>query len=397
MLALPRRMLDRPAPLAWARRFNAVHAGDFARDIAMFGRRVVGRHGDIPGFSFARNSTAYAQNRAGQWLEFAAGQMRLTDRGLLAERGGSYTGLVTAPRDLTNAAWTKSNTTAALTQTGFRGDANSASLLTATSNAGTCLQSFTSGSAGRYFSPLVKRVTGTGTIELTLNGGTNWTDVTALINSNSFTQLGIGATLANPNIGFRLGTSGDAIAVDVAQMVAAGTAGVTALITGTGVNDVLTIPWANSGAHTLFVEAERFHGVSSVVGSDFGAALSLNDGSAANQSYISRQNLATATGFATVSSSAKGLLSKGSGASDSPAAPSRFAMAVQTNAGLGAFGGSAANGADVATAAIPATTQISIGHQGGGGAFFQLGYIRKWAIFDRALSVAELNALTATA
>ena len=118
-------------------------------------------------------------------------------------------------RDLTNAVWTKTNVTAAKDQTGIDGVANSASKITATAGNGTCLQAITLASSARYQSAFVKRITGSGTINMTLDAGLTWTPVTV---TASWTRVEIPTqTLANPTVGFQIVTSGDAIAVDVSQ------------------------------------------------------------------------------------------------------------------------------------------------------------------------------------
>jgi hypothetical protein len=120
-------------------------------------------------------------------------------------------------RDLSNASWTKSNVTAAKDQAGIDGVANAASSLTATAANGTVKQSITSASAARRFSVFMKRITGTGNIDLTLDNGTTWTTVSGSINSATFTRVAIGQTVANPTVGIRIVASGDKIAVDMAQ------------------------------------------------------------------------------------------------------------------------------------------------------------------------------------
>ena len=123
------------------------------------------------------------------------------------------TNVVLHNRDLTNVAWTKTNTTAAKDQTGIDGVANSASSLTATAGNGTCLQAITLASSARYQSAFVKRITGSGTINMTMDNGTTWTAVTV---TASWTKVEIPTqTLANPTVGFRIVTSGDAIAIDM--------------------------------------------------------------------------------------------------------------------------------------------------------------------------------------
>jgi len=115
--------------------------------------------------------------------------------------------------DLTNAAWTASNVTTAKTAAGPDGVSNSATTLTATAGNGTVLQSITSASAARITSCWIKRRTGTGTINLTMDNGGTWTAVTV---TSSWTMVEVpSATSTNPIIGVRIVTSGDA--VDVAH------------------------------------------------------------------------------------------------------------------------------------------------------------------------------------
>jgi hypothetical protein len=134
-------------------------------------------------------------------------------RGLLLEPGRTNAAL--RAQDFTQAAWVKTNITAARDVVDLRGLANSASRLTATANNATALQSITAASATRVTSFYLRRITGTGTVEITQNGGTNWTAVTL---SGDWQRFAIPfATITNPQIGIRLGTSGDVIAVDAAQ------------------------------------------------------------------------------------------------------------------------------------------------------------------------------------
>lgn len=121
-------------------------------------------------------------------------------------------------RDLTNAAWVKTTMTAAKTSTGIDGVANSCSRLTATAANAMALQTVTIAAASRSFAPYIKRITGTGTIEITQDGVT-WTDVTASVNSSSFTLVPtLVASILNPVFGIRLGTNGDAIDVDFVDL-----------------------------------------------------------------------------------------------------------------------------------------------------------------------------------
>lgn len=125
------------------------------------------------------------------------------------------TNLALYNRDLTNAAWTKTNCTAAKTATGVDNVANSASTLTATGANATCLQSITSGSAARINSCFIKRRTGSGVVEMTQDNGTTWTAVTV---TADWTRVEIpSATVTNPIVGLRIVTSGDEVDVDFMQ------------------------------------------------------------------------------------------------------------------------------------------------------------------------------------
>lgn len=169
------------------------------------------------------------------------------------------TNVVLWNRDLTNAAWTKSNCTVAKDQTGIDGVANSASKITATADTATCLQNITLASSARFQSAYVKRVAGSGIIEMTMDNGLTWTAITV---TSSWTRVAIPTqTLANPIPGFLINTNGDAIAVDFVQNEAGAEpsspiATTTASVTReaeTCYVDYLHVPQAHSG-HVRFTE-----------------------------------------------------------------------------------------------------------------------------------------------
>lgn len=177
------------------------------------------------GSTFARASSAFGVPSTGLLTSYATNAARRPvvdpsniSKGLGMQYEGARTGIVLWNRDLTNAAWTLSNTTSAKDQAGTDGVTNAASSLTATANNGTIFQSITTASVQRAQAAYVKRITGTGTVSISMDGGSTYTDVTASINSSTYTRVPTGAgliqTLANPTVGFKLGTSGDKIAVD---------------------------------------------------------------------------------------------------------------------------------------------------------------------------------------
>jgi hypothetical protein len=170
--------------------------------------------------TFTRASTANYFNSSGLLVSAAVDAARfdynpstLAARGLLLEE--SRANVVLWNRDLTNAAWTSTNVTAAKTQTGIDGVANSASSITATAGNGTCLQAITLASSARFQTAWVKRLVGAGVVNMTTDNGSTWTAVTV---TAGWTRVSIPTqTLANPTVGFRIVTSGDSIAVDFVQ------------------------------------------------------------------------------------------------------------------------------------------------------------------------------------
>jgi hypothetical protein len=185
--------------------FQSGLAIDFAndRDWRVFREQIV----------CSRASTAYGETASGLWVPFASNTPVITTKGLASWEARTNAALWC--RNLTNAAWPKVNVTAALDQVGIDGTANTASSIVATAGNGTCLQAITLASSARYQTAFVKRLTGSGTVEMTMDNGATWTAVTV---TASWSRVSIPTqTLANPTVGFRLVTSGDAIAVDFVQ------------------------------------------------------------------------------------------------------------------------------------------------------------------------------------
>jgi hypothetical protein len=218
-----------------------------------------------PRVTFTRASTATYFDASGTLRSAAANAPRidfdpatLACRGLLVEE--QRTNLVLYSSDLTNAAWVVSNITAAKNQVGIDGQSNSASSITASAANGTVLQSITSASAARASSAYVKRITGTGVIEMTQDNGATWTAVTV---TSAWTRVSIpSATITNPVVGFRIVTNGDAIAVDGVQLEngAFPTSYIptttTSLTRSADVASVTTLsPWYNATEGTIYAEA----------------------------------------------------------------------------------------------------------------------------------------------
>lgn len=217
--------------------------------------------------TFTRATAAATKLSTGLWkLDVASGTARSSYIGLSTAVGayggylaeGARTNLCLQSRDLSNASWTKVNTTGAKDQTGIDGVANSASSLTATLGGGTCLQTIIEAATDSTLSMFIKRITGTGTI--TIQQGASTSEISAQVNSTTYTQISLDATVLNPAIGIALGTNGDKIAVDCVQFengAFASTPIPTTTVAVTRNADVLSYPFAGNGndsAGTAYIE-----------------------------------------------------------------------------------------------------------------------------------------------
>ena len=189
---------------------------------------------------FTRSSVAECYSNDGQTLTQCAVDQPRVSSGVASS---SVLGIWKEPlrsnsslqsRDLSQAVWTKTSMTCARTSVGMRNDVNGASRCTASGANGTALQAIVYGATTQNTSLHIKRVTGTGTVEVTRNNGTTWTAVTASLSTTLWKRVvaadvpGCGggncivvpamtSAIANPTIGIRIVTSGDAVDVDFVQ------------------------------------------------------------------------------------------------------------------------------------------------------------------------------------
>ena len=209
------------------------------------------------GETWTINQSGSPKAEIGQWWrEVASGVPRSCYLGFNNTAVGAYggylaedarTNLALWSRDMTNAAWVKINVTAAKNATGIDGVANSASTLTATANGGTALQTLTAAASSRTYSVWLRRKTGTGTVTIQQTGTT--LDVTASLNSLTYTRVELNASILNSVFGIIFGTSGDAVEIDFNQFEA-GTFAASPIPTTTVAvarnADVLTYPYAGN-------------------------------------------------------------------------------------------------------------------------------------------------------
>ena len=177
------------------------YAGDAAKGIAITGLQL--EAGEV-----STDYQAVAQPTTNTPLRPTA-----TCNGLLIEE--SRTNRLLWCRDATQTQWIKTDITAAKDQTGIDGVANAASSLTATADGGTCIQTITLASDSRTGSVYLKRLTGTGTVQVSLDG-TTWSTVD--LSDTEWRRIVLSGTVTNPVVGIRLAVSGDAVAMDFGQV-----------------------------------------------------------------------------------------------------------------------------------------------------------------------------------
>ncbi len=231
--------------------------------------------------SFARASVAECYSNDGQTLTQVATDVPAISSGIATS---SVLGIWKEvdrdneahwARDLSQADWVKSSMTCAKTATGMRNDTNGASTCTATGANGTVLQTVTTGAATRTTSFHLKRRTGTGAVSVTRDNGATWSAVTSSLSTlywrrvvptetpgcaggNCIVVSAMTSGGANPTIGLKFATSGDAVDVDFVQDEPGAYATSPILTTTTWVNRaavVADIPCAMTGMPAFSVAA----------------------------------------------------------------------------------------------------------------------------------------------
>ncbi|HAU28989.1 MAG TPA: hypothetical protein DCW68_02625 [Rhodospirillaceae bacterium] len=161
----------------------------------------------------SRASTAGYMDSDGVYKTVAIDAPRLVSgKGLLIEAASSN--LIVWARDLTRSNWVKTSITAAKDQAGIDGAASAASSLTATADGGSAVYGVGSYYGSNWcFSVYIRRVSGSGAVSVTLNGGTTWAAVAV---TDAWTRLAFVGTTGN--VGIRLAKACDVVAVDGAQL-----------------------------------------------------------------------------------------------------------------------------------------------------------------------------------
>jgi hypothetical protein len=346
-----------------------------------------------PRVTFIRASTATFFDASGILQIAATGVARFDHNPVTGESLGLLVenqriNIALHNRDLTQAAWVATSATTAKDQTGIDRVASSASKITATGANATVLQTVTTGSASRTMSAYVRRITGTGVVEMTTNDGTNWDAVTV---TSAWTRVTIPErTVTNPVFGFRLVTSGDEIAVDFVQnevgafatsaILTAGSA-VTrtadvALMTGTNFSS-----WYNASEGTIYGEASS---ASSAVATQ--GVAQFDDGTANNRIRLAR----IGTSSVNLSNNIGGLTDVSISLAGVPVSTMfRIAAAYKLNDYAASLNAGTV-GTDT-TASVPVVNQMEVAGAGGN---TLMGHLRKLAYYPLRLTNAQLQAIT---
>lgn len=174
--------------------------------------------------SFSRSTSKWYFNVNGLLREASANTLPVSYDHITKERLGWYveesrTNQILWCRDLTQTEWNVQNGLVANDEIGLDGKNNSASSFESTGSNATVLQSITDGvSEERIYSVYIKRLVGSGSIQITADNGTTWADVTSEIDSDNYNRVSLVDTGTNPVCGIRLVESGDKIAIDINQV-----------------------------------------------------------------------------------------------------------------------------------------------------------------------------------
>lgn len=312
-------------------------------------------------------------------------------RGLLIEAGA--TNLMLYSRDCTQAAWnTVTNMTALKDQTGIDAAATSASSLLATNTNAVITQSITSASATRTFSAYVKRLVGTGTVSITVDGSA-YTDVTSSLVLNEWVRVSVTqAAVTNPVVGFKLATSADKIAVDYMQCESKAvptSAVLSAAGQGARQADAISIgtltPWFSATNGSLYAEAYSPAGDTGV-----NQYVCIFDDTTANERLILFRATSTnaPTWFIADGGATQATLNTGSWTAS---ATQKFAVTYKANDIAASYAGAAIQTDTSAT--LPTVTNFKLGVSQASSSYLD-GHIRRIIYWDSRLSNAMLVVLS---
>jgi hypothetical protein len=136
--------------------------------------------------------------------------------GLLCEP--AVENLIGSGRNLSGPDWQVDGVAPRRDALGIDGRIGSASTLEALAQGGTCLTGAGRSRGDYTFSAWIRRQKGYGPVDVTVDGGRTWREVTAALLGGAWVRVEVGETLDQPRVGFRLGEAGDAVEIDACQL-----------------------------------------------------------------------------------------------------------------------------------------------------------------------------------
>jgi hypothetical protein len=394
---------------------------DFTRSLYRSGTPVVkGSPSLLPGWTFTRASTGYAETVAGTLTSFASGAPRITDKGLLIEE--ARTNLLLRSQEFDNASWTKTQSSVtANSTTAPDGTATADSLLeTATTAVHVVNQAVTVATATAYTVSFYIKPIGRTQFKIEFGSG-GWSGGPVVLFDTSGltatpTGSATGTIVALANGWFRItATSTTTAAVSAAVFLYPYNAANSYLgditkglyVWGAqleaGAFPTSYIPTTTASA-TRAADFAAISGVSVSAGftlisrairtgaTTVGGVVVLGDSTSANRALIYASSLTGITGL--VSASGSGVTAAQGTIVSGTAFGSGISFDGVTTARYSSQGGGPAT---ITKALVPATiTTLGLGGTTGGSAVELLnGYIQRAIIYPYAFTDAQLQAETA--
>lgn len=419
---LNRRRRGRGSIAAWANLpgGSAVHAWDFLTDQARWNSARAGALSNTPGWTFTRASTGYAQTSAGLLVPFASGELRRTDKGVLIE--GARTNLCLQSQTFDNATWTKTRSSISANAIAAPDGTTTADKLVEDSSSGThpCEQAITIANTTAYTASVYLKAgertwarllffDGSASFIAYLNLatgaiGTTSGALTSVVQTlaGGWYRISITATSTNTSAIFRVdpasadntnsyqGDGASGIYLWNAQLEASSFPSspiVTTTASATRAADSLSVTGVTGLDYPLSLFAE-FERAVDTGGNEF---LLHVDNASANERAALRVNSSDQLSSITV---AGGVQQSGEAVTGALALATTYkgALRVATNDIKSARGGTLSSG-DTSATNPSAPSVIRFGSDNAP-ANQPFGYLRRAAIFPRALSDAELQAVT---
>lgn len=418
-LSLPGLAVGGGGRLAWAR--DASHAWDFLTDQARFANVYKGPLANTPNWSYTRSQTptAYAQNAAGVLIPFASGTLRRTDKGVLIE--GARTNICLQSQDFST-TWSRVNISAfgsgsvVNATTAPDGTTTADFICPDTSSTQHRLdQAITYGAATMCFSVFLKAAgygfasirVGSAGVGINLSTGA----------TNNLTGGWTAFVTQFADGWWRLGLAGSAAANDPVRINVESVSGISGIFAGDGVSGIYAwgaqleaasfpssyIPTGAASATraadvlqvtgltgvdyplTLFAEFER---AVDTGGNEYAFGLDNNSTTDRAMIYVGTTDLPSYI----ISTGSVSQASLTLGAALAIGSTVKVAGRVGANSGQAARGGSL--GTEDTSVTLPATpTHIRFGTRNGGSEPM-FGYLRRAAIWNYALTDAQLQAVT---